>query len=85
MKTPTVCLLIWITGTVAASAQSIITTNIERDPYGRVSSVTSTDERGTTRTDFAYTATGRQETTTFEPAQRGYNPLGRGGYHPLGR
>ncbi len=85
MKTPTVCLLIWITGTVAASAQSIITTDIERDPEGRVSSVTSTDERGTARTDYTYTATGRQETTTFEPAQRGYNPLGHGGYHPLGR
>jgi hypothetical protein len=85
MRTATVCLLIWMTGTIIASAQSIITTNIERDPQGRVSSVTSTDERGTTRTDFAYTATGRQETTTFEPAQRGYNPLGRGGYHPLGR
>ena len=85
MKTPTICLLIWITGTVAASAQSTITTNVERDPYGRVSSVTSTTDRGTERTDYTYTATGRQETTTFEPAQRGYNPLGRGGYHPLGR
>jgi YD repeat-containing protein len=82
MRTPTVCLLIWLTGTVAASAQS---TNIERDPHGRVSSVTSTTERGTERTDYTYTPTGRQETTTFEPAQRGYNPLGRGGYHPLGR
>ena len=84
MRTPTICFLVLITGTVAASAQSIFTTNIERDPFGRVSSVTSTDERGTTRTDFTYTATGRQETTTFEPAQHGYNPLGRGGYHPLG-
>jgi hypothetical protein len=79
MRTPTVCLLIWLTGTVAASAQSTITTNIERDPHGRVSSVTSTTERGTERTDYTYTPTGRQETTTFEQAQRGYNPLGRGG------
>jgi hypothetical protein len=85
MKTPTVCLLFWIAGTIAASAQSTITTDIQRDYQGRVSSITTTAERGTERTDYLYTATGRQETTTFEPAQRGYNPLGHGGYHPLGR
>lgn len=85
MRTPTVCLLIFLTGTVAASAQSAVTTNIVRDPQGRISSITTTSESGTARTNYAYTVTGTQETTTFEPAQRGYHPLGRSGYHPLGR
>ncbi|MBX9824456.1 MAG: hypothetical protein K2Y27_05615 [Xanthobacteraceae bacterium] len=91
MKTLTACLLISITGTIAASAQSTTTstTDVQRDPQGRVSSITTTTQRGTERTDYLYTGTGPQETThettTFEPAQRGYHPLGRSGYHPLGR
>ncbi|MBX9840907.1 MAG: hypothetical protein K2Z80_03760 [Xanthobacteraceae bacterium] len=74
-----------LAGTATASAQRVITTNIERDNQGRVSSITSTSERGTTRTEFTHTPTGTQATTTHEPAKPSYNPLGQGGYRPLGR
>ena len=90
MRASTLGLLVCIAGTGAASAQStVVTTNIERDAEGRVTTITSTSERGTERTDYTSTTPGSlepaQETKTFEPAERGYNPLGHGGYRPLGR
>ena len=78
------CGLLWLACTAAASAQSVIT-NIERDTQGRVSTVTSTSSRGTTRTEFVHKGTSTQATTTYERANSGYNPLGQGGYKPLGR
>jgi hypothetical protein len=75
-----------IAGTVAVSAQAVIKTDIERDYNGRVSSVTSTGNRGTVRTDYTYSGDNVQAVTTFErKAPGGYNPLGQGGYKPLGR
>jgi hypothetical protein len=99
MRTLIVGLLFCASATAAASAQSSsvtttapvsaqsssVTTIVERDRQGRVSIITSRSEDGTARTEFIYTPTGSQETTTFEPAERGYHPLGHGGYHPLGR
>ena len=67
-----------------ASAQSVIT-NIERNAQGRVSTVTSTSDRGTVRTEFVHSGSRTQATTTYERANSGYNPLGQGGYKPLGR
>jgi hypothetical protein len=84
MRTLVSCGLLWLACTAAASAQSVIT-NIERDTQGRVSTVTSTSDRGTVRTQFVHTGSRTQATTTYERANGGYNPLGQGGYRPLGR
>ncbi len=78
--------LLLIAGLTTASAQAIIKTDIERDYNGRVSSVTSTSARGTARTDFTYSGTNVQAVTTIDRRPPGaYNPLGAGGYKPLGR
>jgi len=78
------CGLLWLACTAGASAQSVIT-NIERDNQGRVSTVTSKGERGTVRTEFVHSGTNTRATTTYERANSSYNPLGQGGYKPLGR
>jgi hypothetical protein len=78
------CGLLWLACTATASAQSVIT-NIERDSQGRVSTITSTSDRGTTRTEVVHNGTNSRATTTYERANPGYNPLGHGGYKPLGR
>ena len=83
MRKLVTCGLLWLACTAAASAQSVIT-NIERDNKGRVSTVTSKGERGTVRTDVVHSGTNSRATTTYERAS-GYNPLGQGGYKPLGR
>ena len=78
--------LLLIGGLASAAAQSIIKTDIERDYNGRVSSVTSTSDRGTARTNFTYSGTNVQAVTTYDRRPPGsYNPLGAGGYRPLGR
>jgi hypothetical protein len=79
------CGLLWLACTAAASAQSVVITNIERDTQGRVSTITSTSNRGTMRTEVVHNGTNSRATTTYERANSGYNPLGQGGYHPLGR
>jgi len=85
MRKLVTCGLLWLACTAAASAQSVIT-NIERDSQGRVSTITSTSDRGTMRTEIVRNGTSAQATTTYERTNRGgYNPLGQGGYHPLGR
>ena len=84
MRKLMICGLLWLAGTAAASAQTVIT-NIERNAQGRVSTVTSTSDRGTVRTQFVHTGSRTQATTTYERANSGYNPLGQGGYRPLGR
>jgi hypothetical protein len=86
MRKWTVCAFLVLAATTAASAQRVITTNIERDNQGRVSTITSTGQNGTTRTEFTHTPTGTQAITTHERTKPGgYNPLGHGGYRPLGR
>jgi hypothetical protein len=78
--------LLLIAGIAAASAQTIINTDVERDSNGRISSITSSSNRGTMRTDYTYSGTGIQSTTTYDRRPPGaYNPLGAGGYKPLGR
>jgi hypothetical protein len=78
--------LLLVGSLATASAQSIIKTDIERDYNGRISSVTSTSDRGTARTDFSYSGTNVQAVTTYDRRPPGaYNPLGAGGYKPLGR
>ena len=78
--------LILIAGITAASAQAVIRTDIERDHNGRVSSVTSSSDRGTARTEFTYSDTNVKAVTTIDRRPPGaYNPLGAGGYKPLGR
>jgi len=78
--------LILIAGLATASAQTIIRTDIERDSNGRVSSVTSSSDRATARTDFTYGDTNVRAVTTIDRRPPGaYNPLGAGGYKPLGR
>jgi len=84
MRKLVTCGLLWLACTAAAEAQSVIT-NIERDAQGRVSTVTSTSDRGTMRTEIVRNGTSTQATTTYERTNRGYNPLGQGGYRPLGR
>jgi hypothetical protein len=83
MRKVVTCGLLWLACTAAASAQSVIT-NIERDNKGRVSKITSTSDRGIVRTDVVHSGTNSRATTTYERAS-GYNPLGQGGYKPLGR
>jgi len=61
------CGLLWLAGTAAASAQSVIT-NIERNAQGRVSTVTSTSDRGTVRTEFVHSGSRTQATTTAPTA-----------------
>jgi hypothetical protein len=86
MRKLILCSLLVLAGTAAASAQRVITTNIERDNQGRVSTITSTSPNGTTRTEFTHTPTSTQAKTTYQRNQApGYNPLGQGGYRPLGR
>ena len=86
MRSITTVGLLLIAGVVSASAQSIIKTDIERDYNGRVSSVTSSSDRGTARTDFTYSGTNVHAVTTYDRRPPGaYNPLGAGGYKPLGR
>lgn len=78
--------LLLLGGLATATAQSIIKTDVERDYNGRVSSVTSTSDRGTARTNFTYSGTNVQAVTTYDRRPPGaYNPLGAGGYRPLGR
>jgi hypothetical protein len=78
--------LLLIVGVTAASAQTIIRTDIERDSNGRVSSVTSSSDRATARTEFTYGDTNVKAVTTLDRRPPGaYNPLGAGGYKPLGR
>jgi hypothetical protein len=78
--------LFLIVGVTAASAQTIIRTDIERDSNGRVSSVTSSSDRATARTEFTYGDTNVKAVTTLDRRPPGaYNPLGAGGYKPLGR
>ena len=84
MRKLVTCGLLWLACTAAASAQSVIT-NIERDAKGRVSTITSTSDRGTVRTEVVHNGTNSRATTTYQRANSGYNPLGQGGYHPLGR
>jgi hypothetical protein len=83
MRKVVTCGLLWLACTAAASAQSVIT-NIERDNKGRVSKITSTSDRGIVRTDVVHSRTNSRATTTYDRAS-GYNPLGQGGYKPLGR
>ena len=86
MRSITTVGLLLIAGVASASAQSIIKTDIERDYNGRVSSVTSSSDRGTARTDFTYNGTNVHAVTTYDRRPPGaYNPLGAGGYKPLGR
>jgi hypothetical protein len=86
MRKWTVCAFLVLAASTAASAQRVITTNIERDNQGRVSTITSTSPNGTTRTEFTHTPTSTQAKTTYQRNQApGYNPLGQGGYRPLGR
>jgi hypothetical protein len=86
MRKLILCSFLILAGTAAASAQRVITTNIERDNQGRVSTITSTSQNGMTRTEITHTPTGAQAKTTYDRNQApGYNPLGQGGYRPLGR
>lgn len=78
--------LLLIASIAAASAQTIIRTDVERDSNGRVSSVTSSSDRASMRTDFTYGDTNVKAVTTYDRRPPGaYNPLGAGGYKPLGR